>query len=349
MGRMAQHSTYSDVFSNKKAPFAFPLVMFESTSAVSTHFIIVAILVALLIIVVLYMLHRHQQKTALESVDPLERPSFIRAILTSAIDERCRMDIFLSNGMRLSRSLTGFCVELGTKNMFINTGAISLPANIQTLPLTIYFFLNRGTEKIFYSFTGILCGVSNVGGQNRLELPIPNHLTNAQKRDFVRICPGPGMVEAVVLWKNSPAAEQSTLPPDAKQLGAPHFSYRPPHAVQTALINISGGGVLLRLAGERLQQIKAQYVLGDSFIVLVLLHDLETDKILTIWISACCRRVVRAESTANIELGLQFTHWALAEKPSAPITWHAVQLEGEVPPILTWTLRVQSFLSRTTS
>lgn len=323
-----------------------PLVLLESTSAVSIEYLGVVLLACAVLGCVLYLLHNYQKNKALEEGELLERPNVIRSLLTAALDSRSRLDIFLANGQRLPRPLAGCIEKIGSKTLHITLGSAALPANLRSFPLLFYFHLGSGHDKIFYSFTSSISEITTFDGHFSMEIALPKILTNAQKRDFVRICPGPGMIEAMVVWKIAPVPSDSTLPATAQILGSPHFSYRPPKAAQAALVDISGGGVLLRIAGERLAQVQIQFAAGDSCCILVLVHDIETDKILTIWLAGICRRVRCPQNTANIDVGVQFTHWAQVEKLSMPIHWSPVLRDGEVPSLLAWTLRVQTLLTR---
>lgn len=323
-----------------------PLVLLESTSAVSLEYIILTLLGFAVLAIILYFVHRYYQKKALEEREPLERPSVIRSILSAALDSRSRIDIFLANGVRLATPLAGFIEKLETKSLFINVGKLKLPEKIRLFPLLFYFQLGSGHDKVFYSFTGSISDFSTENGLLSLQIHVPKALTNAQKRDFVRINPGPGMLEALVVWKIGPVLGPSTLPESAAVLGSPHFSYRPPKSAQVALVDISGGGALLRFAGERQQECGQHFIVGDTCCLLVLLHDLDNDKTFTVWLAGTCRRTACTSGTANMDVALQFTHWAQVEKATSPIRWNPVQREGEVPAILTWTLKVHTFLTR---
>lgn len=329
---------------SKKWPL--PLVMYETTNMVSTEYIILALLGCLLLAVGLYVLNIFQKKKLLEEGELLERPSFIRKILTNAQDSRSRFDIFLSTQARLGHPIMGCLEELTAKNLTINLGKTKLPPELHRTPLVLYFQLGTGSEAIFYSFTGTLSAYEAKDSGHYITLALPKALSNTQKREFVRITPGPGMVEAVVLWRQKAPQDIQALPRQGQQLGCPDFTYRPPTAAQVALIDISGGGVLLRLAGPRLIQLNMHFAVGDNCCFLILLHDLDTDKIINLWLAGICRRVRQTQNTSNVDVGIQFTHWAQVEKPTQPIQWQAVQRDGEVPPILTWTLRVQTLLTR---
>lgn len=328
------------------ATWPVPLVMFETTSMVSTEYMILVFVAVLLLAVGLYTLNVFQKKKLLEEGELLERPSFIAKIFALSLDSRCRFDIFPTTGARLGQSLMGYMEELTATSLTINLGKAAPPPEVQSTPLICYFQLGTDKNSIFYAFTGTVAAHSVKDTGHCITLPMPKSLSNSQKRDFVRISPGPGMVEAVVAWKQAVSPEPQPLPSQGQLLGNPDFTYRPPKAAQVALVNISGGGVLLRLAGTRLVELQIRPTLGDRWFLLILLHDLETDHIRTMWLTALCRRIRHTRDTPNVDIGLQFTHWAQVDKPSQPIHWQPVQNEGEVPAILTWTLRVQSLLTR---
>lgn len=334
----------------KKAPprkaWPMPLVLLESTSAVSIEYIILTLLGFSILAIILYFVHRYHKKKALEEGEPLERPSVIHSILSTALDSRSRIDIFLANGVRLASPLAGFIEKIESKRLFINVGTLKLPQNLCASPLLFYFQLGTGHDKVFYSFTSVINEVVTENGLLSLQINLPKALANTQKRDFVRINPGPGMVEALVVWKMGAVLGPSTLPPSAAVLGKPHFGYRPPKSVQVTLMDISAGGVLLRLAGERIQECGHYFSVGDTCCLLALLHDLDSDKTFTAWLAGTCRRTTCTSDTENMDVALQFTHWAQVENATSPIHWNPVQREGEVPAILTWTLKVHTFLTR---
>lgn len=321
------------------------LVLFESTSAVSTRYILFLCMGFALLALGLFFMNRYQKKKALEEGEFLERPSVIRSLLSAALDSRSRVDIFLG-GNRLGQPIMGYIEQVGPKSIFIALPSSKLPAAVRTAKLHFYFYLGTGNDKTFYHFTGIALDFIRLEESFGMQVLLPTALSNAQKREFLRINPGPGMVEAALLWRMPP---DTSLPRAAQHLGNPHFSYRPPKSAQFALVDISGGGVLLRFSGERINQLKGllpDFCLGDTFCMLLLLHDLDSDKIFFVWVTGLCRRIISAPHSSNLDVGLQFTHWALVEKPTSPITWTAVQMDGEVPRILAWTLRIQTYLTR---
>lgn len=323
-----------------------PLVLLESTSAVSTEYIVLTLLGFAVLAVMLFLINNYHKKKALEEGELLERPSVIRSVLSAALDSRSRIDIFLANGVRLATPVAGFIEKVESKNLYITLGNLALPANIRSFPLLFYFRLGAGHDTVFYSFTGTISELVTENGHLGLVIGMPSALTNAQKRDFVRINPGPGMVEALIVWKLEAVPGPDTLPRKAQDLGSPHFSYRPPKSAQVVLVDISGGGALLRFAGERLKECGQHFAIGDTCCLLILLHDMENDSIFTIWLTGICRRIASSSNTANLDVALQFTHWSQVEKATGPIHWNPVQREGEVPAILAWTLKVHTFLTR---
>lgn len=324
----------------------FPaLVLFESTNAVSMQYILFLCIGFAILALGLFFMNRYQKKKALEEGEFLERPSVIHSVLSAALDARSRVDIFLG-GNRYGQPLSGCIEHLSSKNLFIVLPSSKLPAAVRTARLHFYFYLGTGADKTFYHFTGTALEFTHHEERFGMEVPLPKALNNAQKREFLRINPGPGMVEAALLWKMDP---NIPLPGAAQHLGSPHFSYRPPKSAQMAVVDISGGGVLLRLSGERIDQLKEhfpEFCLGDTFCMLLLLHDLDSDKIFPIWLTGLCRRIISAPHSSNLDVGLQFTHWAVVEKTTSPITWTSVHMDGEVPRILAWTLRIQTYLTR---
>lgn len=326
--------------------WSVPLVMFETTSMVSTQYIVLAITACILLAVGLYALNVFHQKKALEEGELLERPSFIRKILTLAQDSRCRFDIFLASEPRVGQPIMGSIEEITAKTLKITLGSSKVPPKFFTTPILLYFQLGTGNETFFYSFTGSVIARATTDSGLCITMDMPKLLSNTQKREFVRVIPGPGMVEALVVWKCDTSPDIATLPTLGQTFGSPHFTYRPPKAAQVALIDISGGGVLLRLAGGRILPLNMRFAIGEAFGMLLLLHDIETDEIITLWLAGICRRVRLTQNTTNVEVGIQFTHWAQVEKPTQPIRWQKVERDGEVPLILTWTLRVQTLLAR---
>ncbi|MEG2172780.1 MAG: hypothetical protein RRY29_05925 [Desulfovibrionaceae bacterium] len=323
-----------------------PLIVYETTTSPSTEYMLLMLSGALLLGIVLYGINWYHKKNVLEKGELLARPSVIRGVLTAALNARSRIDIFLATGERLTHPLTGCLEAIEPKTLFINLGSAQPPEKFCSLPLRLYFFLGAGHDKIFYSFDGNILSRRVTDGALVVEMPLPQLLTNAQKRDFVRICPGPGMLEALFFWKFALTPCAENLPDTAQNLGKVHFSYRPPKAVQVALVDISGGGARLRLAGSRLNETGIRFDVGDRCCLLVLLRDIETDELITVWLAGICRRFVRSPKSTNLDTGLQFTHWAQVKKIDNPIHWQAVQSDGEVPPILVWSLHTQTFLTR---
>lgn len=323
-----------------------PLVMFETTSIVSTQYTLLAIMACVLLAVGLYTLNFFHKKKVLEEGELLERPSFIHKVLTLALASRCRLDIFLASEARVGQPIMGSIEELTAKTLKITLSSGKVPPKFFTTPILLYFQINTGNETFFYSFTGTVLAHATTASGLCITMAVPKLLSNTQKREFVRVAPGPGMVEALVVWKCDTTPDITTLPTLGQNFGSPHFTYRPPKAAQVALIDISGGGVLLRLAGERIMPLNMRFAMGEAYSMLVLLHDIETDRIITLWLAGICRRVRLTKDTTNAEVGIQFTHWAQVEKPTQPICWQKVERDGEVPLILTWSLRVQTFLTR---
>jgi len=121
-----------------------------------------------------------------------------------------------------------------------------------------------------------------------------------------------------------------------RMLGIPMCTYRPQKVSQVALLDISAGGVRLRLDADRCRQLPDGLRSGDAFIVMIVFADWQGDaEPRQIWFKCECRHT-GVHADGNPLIGLQFHSWSLTEKLTDPIVWTDLEEHEEVPPLFEW-------------
>lgn len=300
-------------------------------------------ILSILILKALFSLRAQKKKNS--EILPLERSEVVSAVLQSAAWRRSRMDVIHAAPDAPPAPLHGACSEpMDGKHVCIEVMNDVPNEAWNGAPVNVYFsFVDHGARN-FYHFSSNIIEIQREKESVILKLTFPAALTNGQRRAFVRVMPESGMVEALTLWPFDYTPQ--SLPLSAAALGRPPFVFRPPAARHISLVDISASGAQVRLAASRLGGQQKRWAVGDGCVMLLMLESLKEGGTLPLWLACECRRTHVSPHSADLCLGLRFTHWCVPSSLGAPIAWSEVEEEGEVPALLRWTGRANVLLSR---
>ena len=303
----------------------------------------------LAVALLLFVLHRRQKNMA-EAANLMENPAFIQQVLENSVHQRRKFAVVCTRKKLSTHTLNGHLVpsEEKRKEVVLELVAPEKPEEWAAAPVDVYFYLQKGEAKEFFHFASFVSQVEQGPSGWCLTLPIPSALTSNQRREFLRIEPGAGMVAAVTAWPQ-PHSTLLTLPTMPAELGRPPFAYRPPRVLLLELMDIAAGGVRLRLPVAQIRTSQALCAPGSRYIILLAVDALrsEGDRQL-VWICATVRRAVILPGKSHVDLGMQFTHYCMVDKLSQPLEWLPVEPDGEVPFLLRWVGRANILLTRLT-
>jgi hypothetical protein len=205
-------------------------------------------------------------------------------------------------------------------------------------PVKVYFKLNAKGVGGFYAFSSHVLGMRDTSSGVSVKLALPSEIAPMQKRSFVRITPSPTHLLGIGLWSLNPALP---LPQTHTKLGKPILSYRPDKLAQCTLLNLSAGGMRMKVPKELLQLFPAGLPLDSQLLCLLLLRSSEHDHRLPFWL--VCTVVSLMDDLEKVKpgiiVGLKFKTWAHAEANSYVISWFPLGRSGEVPPLASWVIR----------
>lgn len=325
-------------------------VAWSPQNTLSPTFLYIAGGLLLAVALLLLFLHRRQRKQDEIPLTPLEEPGFIGEIFTNCADERLRMAISCSRNKLSSSQATGTLLPPEEGDLHAPLSLVlseaPKPEEWAEAPVDVYFRFNADGEKTFYHFSSFVQSLHQKDGAWYMTMARPSVLTNNQRREFVRVVPPTDIVEAITAWPLS-AQPLLTLPTNARDLGRPPFAYRPPRVILLEMMDISAGGMRLRLPVAQVRAKQVRCAPGMRFAVLLLVDALRPDgSRQMLWVATTVRRAVLSADKAHVELGVQFTHWAPTTALTDPINWEPVEADGEVPFLLRWVSRVNTLLAR---
>lgn len=325
-------------------------VAWSPQNSLSPHFLYVAGGLLLAVAILLVILHRRQRKQDIAPLSPLEESAFITEIFTQCADQRLRMSITCGRDKLSSTQAAGHLLPEGTDKHDVPLTMVLTDApksdEWAEAPVDIYFHFNVNGEKTFYHFSSFVQDLQQKGDAWHMTVLRPSALTNTQRREFVRVTPPTGSVEAITAWPLS-AQPLFVLPTNSHSLGRPPFAYRPPRVILLEMTDISAGGMGLRLPVAQVRAKQVRCAPGVRFVVLLIVESLRPDgSRQMLWLSATVRRAVLTSDKTHVELGLQFTHWAPTDALTDPLQWEPVEADGEVPFLLRWVSRVNTLLAR---
>ena len=320
------------------------------SNTLSPEFLSIAGGLLIAVALLLMALHRRQPPPSTEPfLSPQENPAFITSIFQQCADRRVPLSIICTGRSLKSTSLTGILKLREDDPQGPLTVVLNDARHAESwigAPVDVYFHFNEARGKTFYHFSTFIQSLEVVEDEPLLRLTRPSVLTNNQRREFVRVEPPTDMVDAITAWPLK-CGSLPTLPALPRDLGRPPFAYRPPRVILMELVDISAGGLCLRVPVAQVCTKQVRCAPGTRFVVLLAVNSLQPNSARQLlWLAAVVRRAITNEAKTHVDMGMQFSHWALADALAAPIDWQPVALDGEVPFLLRWVSRVNSHLAR---
>ncbi|MDR0466723.1 MAG: PilZ domain-containing protein [Deltaproteobacteria bacterium] len=161
---------------------------------------------------------------------------------------------------------------------------------------------------------------------------------NEQKRNFVRVSSDQEQTIGVGVWRLQPNQER---PDDVAALGVAHLSHHPDQQDQLSLLNVSAGGLCLRLKLSQEGKPPLEANPGDRLICLVMLRRQTKDRSLPFWLDCTVMNRREEEDGLHCAVGLHFHAWAAPQPGKTKIEWFSVGDEEAVGPLGSWVMREQ--------
>jgi hypothetical protein len=262
----------------------------------------------------------------------------VRRLLELAVDQRSIMLVEFTDHDLTSGRFFGPCAAFDEHTVLVD---VSLHKNFPewagTGALVSFKIDSKGTSS-YYQFTATLQATPRRTGGFGMLLNAPAEIVPNQKRSFVRVSPRREMTFGVGIWS---LKDTQARPSEPASLGAAHASYRQDHPEHLALLNVSAGGLCLKLRRLENNQTPLDPQPGDRLLCLLMLRSQEGARLLPFWLDCAVMNRTEMQSEPYSILGLRFRSWAMPIPGKEKIDWFTVGDEGAVGPLGAWVLHQQ--------
>ncbi len=265
----------------------------------------------------------------------------IRDLLERAMDQRCIMLVEFNAPELSAGRFFGPCAEFNRQRVLIDASLNNeMPEWIGELVLISFKLETKGASS-YYQFPSRLRAMPRRPGGFGLLVDTPEEILPNQKRNFVRLSPPKEATFGLGVWLLKP---DMVRPNDPSVLGKALLSYRQGKSEQLSLLNISAGGLRLKIPSAACGEI-TDALPGERLLCLLMLRSAEGEQTLPFWLD--CTIMNRMEPTplpeeeATVILGLRFDAWAVPVQGKGVVNWFAVGEGGAVGPLASWVLRQQ--------
>lgn len=248
-------------------------------------------------------------------------------LLEQAIADRARMIVVPAPLRRSPKSVAGTIISFTKKNTNLETtslGGLTM-ANWLRSEVICYFQLDDKARacEFFYNFTSPVLSLTKQPGGYACVLRTPEALSLGQRRSSMRIFPKPDHVLGFSLW---PQGEFMTRCPETNKvrLNPPKISNDHLQNKQIQLLDISAGGLKLKIRHAGLKSVIQDWEGLDGVVIWLVLHEPTKGCNMTFWFkgSICYTQVDHASK--DIVSGLELTSEGIKEK-GGKLSWRAVE------------------------
>ena len=268
------------------------------------------------------------------------RQNVILETLRRVMHRQGRLDMYPAQrrGNANAPVLSGRCAACGETGLRLDFTLTKAQPDWPHQVVDVYFHESLGSEVSFSVFTNTIQQVRRDGTRLIVDMTLPLHLRQEQKRALFRVTLPPKQVPALAIWRMS--AEQSELDrTSGRTLGRPLCAYRPQRKNELALADISAGGARLTFDAAHCRELGGLPEAGDWLLLLTVFGDKQgVAESRQFWFKCLCRHIGTQPDNAPYA-GLQFRAWSVTQKLTDPIVWHDVEENGEVPPLFEWLMK----------
>jgi hypothetical protein len=278
----------------------------------------------------------------------------IRMFLRQAFEQRRTFEVQIHKEVDTRRpNLRTTLEHLGPHNFTLEINGIeSLSAQWIGRSVSIFFQVNIDGDFIYYTFQTRIDAIHfPLKGLCHLTMTIPSLLENRQKRAFLRLKPPAEFFRGAAMWHAAALPEDSHLY-DLTLWPRPSLLDLPGRLEQFEVLNISAGGMRLRLPHAVVHSLNLHFTSVERVIVMLDLLDPEqNNKLLRYWLQCRIQSVWFEHPSRDLYMGLQFLAWAkpreLAGGQSrSGMEWLRLPSSNEVELIGNWIMRRHLEISR---
>lgn len=269
-------------------------------------------------------------------------PRQIRQLLGEALAQRSVMEVqMLYDLHRAGRILRLSIHEISRGNIYIAADDLKNAAARWTgRAVNCYFKVRIKDQPVYYNFESAVKEVqAGPGGQALLVLPLPEKLQNRQKRAFLRLEPPQEYLIGSAVWLGWHVPSDEALE-NIRNWSKPSLSLLPGRRSQFTLVNMSAGGLRLRVPRSELQDAGYDLHVSEQILVLLDLLDPETRKRLRLALTARVQYLTQDYQSKDTVAGLKFVAWAQPQDDGGSrLHWLRLTSDSEVAALGNWIVR----------
>ncbi len=312
---------------------------FSSQGAILAIWILCGVVVALLFAIMVTSYRK--RKLRYMPVGHVATPQGVSKLLLAAIKHRSKfeMQFHTPDTRRLSTICSAIAIEKDV--LVLECSRLGkLYTEWTDKPVRCFFNILDNEYLLYYMFTSkILSTQLQKNGVYVLRLQLPTKLDQRQKRAFFRIGPPEQYVLGLALW-TKPFASDGTLSPHVKSWGKPDMLHMPDKPSGIEILNISAGGIRLRISRSVSKKQHLAFRVSERFILLLDLWEPELGKRERYWLLCRVQATASNFETQDVELGVQFIGLAKSKEGQIhEIEWLPTLADEGVEGIGNWTMK----------
>ena len=266
----------------------------------------------------------------------------VRGLLEQAVEQRSVMQVTFTDPELASGRFAGACAEFDEKTLLVD---VALHKNLSAWigeAVQVRFKIDSKRTTSYYQFASHLRALSRLGASFGMVLASPEAILSNQKRSFVRIAPRKEVIFGVGIWELKPT---QTHLGDPTSLGTALVSYRQDHQKELVLLNLSAGGVCLKVQRSHEEDLSAALQPDDRLLCLMMLGSQDGEQTLSLWLESTVMNRRELTSEPYAVLGLRFDAWGAVptqvKGSTSTVQWFGVGEDGAISSLATWILRQQ--------
>lgn len=319
---------------------SFQDVVLRSQGFYFLALVVFAVAVACLVYYLKKRLDRKKQQEAHKFFEVISSRE-IREIFEAAIEHNSRFDVRLS-GQR--REILCLLKEYDRSHVYLEPPSqIRLPERIAGREVSVYFKVKSHNGRMsFYKFQSRITAVSDRVEYQILSLDMPQSLEMEQKRQHLRLEDATEYLLRLEIRKVSHDA-RGNFHRDIREFGEVLWSGEPAgNRPFVMLLDISGGGIRLKVAAPKLGMDKDFFKINPQLLVSVFLSDEPGSVADAQWFHLIGRvRKHYYDGFGSYIIGLQHEYRALLDEGGENIMgWEAVRAVDGVEDLASWVVKV---------
>jgi hypothetical protein len=304
----------------------------------------IAIVVAVILIIFIIRTLR-AKRVRYNPMGSIADAETIRMFIRQGFEQRRPFELQLHSTGAKRPSLRTSPEYLGLNSLTVEANGIEhLSDDWIGREVDIFFRVNIDGDFIYYTFQSKIDGIHfPMKGLCHITITIPELLENRQKRAFLRIRPPDEFFKGSAIWHGLSLPEGETLA-DLGKWNRPGLLLLPRRLEQFQILNISAGGMRLRVPHAVVREKDIRINSVEQIIIMLDLLEPEPNKLLRFWIQCRIQSVWFEHPSRDLYVGIQFMAWGRPrEYPGggahSEIEWLRLPHSNEVEPIGNWIMR----------